>query len=460
MSVPAPSTDAPNRVPAKFPQVVRLRPVDREFLPSALEVLETPPSPVRMWLLLGICGFVAAALLWSFFGRFDIVAVAQGKIQPIGRTKVVQPLETGKVRELLVENGRAVKEGDALVELDDSEARAEEAGLSVAVAASNGEAVRRLAAIDAVKTRSLVTPPVVWPETIPANIRAREERVLSGDLEALSRTLESLAAQRRQKEAERGRLAAMIESQEKILIIGQSREELRTRLEKIDLGSKLLRLDAQESLQQQRTNLAQQQGQLAEAAAAIEILERDAAKAMSTFVADNATKLAEAQRRAEEDEQRLIKAHARTTHMILRAPVSGIVQGLSITSVGQVVMPGEEVLRIVPDDGGGEIECYMPNKDIGFVTVGQEAVVKIEAFPFTRYGALNARVVRVGREAIPEPDAAQKEADPTKAARSLFLGGAQRIQNLYFPVILSLDPINISKFWGGAAYHQWHGSDC
>jgi hemolysin D len=445
MSVPASGADGAKEVPVKMAEIVRLRPADREFLPAALEILETPPSPVRMWLLLGICGLVVAALLWSVIGRFDIIAVAQGKIQSVGRIKVVQPFETGKVRAILAQNGKHVREGDVLVELDDSEAHAEETGLIAAVAASKGEALRRLAAIEAVQSGSFAMPSMAWPAAVPANIRAREQRVLSGDLVALSGVLASLAAQRRQKEAEKARLSEMIQSQEKILVISQSREDLRTKLEKMDLGSKLLRIDAQESLQQQRTALAQQQGQLAEATAAIDVLHRDAAKTVGTFIAENSTKLAEAERRAEEDDQRLIKASTRATRMVLRAPVSGTVQGLSITSVGQVVMPGEEVMRIVPDDGGFEIECYVPNKDIGFVAVGQEAVVKIEAFPFTRYGALDAKVIRVSTDAIPEPDAMQQEANPSKAPKSAFLGGGQRTQNLYFPVILTPSSSNFAN---------------
>jgi len=215
--------------------------------------------------------------------------------------------------------------------------------------------------------------------------------------------------------------------------------QLRAVLEKDKLGSKLTLLDAEETLQGQRTSLSQKMGQLADATAAIEVLKRDAEKTTDTFVADNAQKLADAERQGEESSQRLAKARALTAHMVLRAPVSGVVQDLTITSVGQVIMPGEEVMRIVPDEGGLEIECYVPNKDIGFVSVGQKAVVKVESFPFTQYGALDAKVVQVGTDAIPEQDAAQAEADPAKAQKSTFLGGGQRTQNLYFPVTLSPD---------------------
>jgi hemolysin D len=234
-----------------------------------------------------------------------------------------------------------------------------------------------------------------------------------------------------------------IASQEELLKIEDKRVQLRTGLESRGLGTKLALFDA-ETLQNQRSSLANQQGQLMGAIAALDVLDHDKAKAVSTFIADNSQKLGEAQRQAAETAQKLAKAQAKTMHMTLRAPVSGTVQAVSITSIGQVVMPGEEVMRIVPDGVGVEIEAYMPNKDIGFIAVGQEAVVKIESFPFTRYGTLRARVTRIGNEAIPEPDAQQREANPAKAAKSMLTAGAQRMQNLVFPVTLTLEKTTIS----------------
>ncbi len=84
---------------------------DREFLPAALSILETPPSPVKVWLIWAICGLFAFVIAWSYFGRIDIIAVAQGKIQPTGRVKTIQPVDGGKVVAIHVENGRAYRPG-------------------------------------------------------------------------------------------------------------------------------------------------------------------------------------------------------------------------------------------------------------------------------------------------------------------------------------------------------------
>ena len=430
--------------PAASPQKPRWQTGDHEFLPAALEILETPPSPVRMALLLIICAFVVVALIWSYVGRIDIIASAQGKIQPLGAVKVIQPLDPGKVQALPVSNGSRVKAGDVVVQLDPSEAEADLRGSRVALASYRAEALRRAAVIAAARRGSFEPPSIDWPEGIPDRIREREQRVLSGDLSQLSAALASLSAQRDQKQAEIERLTSTIASQEKQITIDEERVALRATLEQQKLGSKLTLFDAMDSLQQQRTGLLQQKGQRGESQAAIRSLERDAAKAVNTFVAENGQKLADAERQADDFEQRMAKASARLDHMTLTSPIDGIVQALSLTTLGQVVTSGVELMRIVPDTASFEIECYLPNRDIGFVKVGQDAVIKIDAFPFTRYGSISAKVSRIATDAIPEPDAQAVEANPAAQKRQPAFASAERTQNLVFPITLTPDSVTIN----------------
>ncbi|MGH6645135.1 MAG: HlyD family type I secretion periplasmic adaptor subunit, partial [Bradyrhizobium sp.] len=152
---------------------------DREFLPAALEILDTPPSPVQMSLISIICGFFAGALLWSFFGRIDIIATAQGQVQPTGRVKVIQPFETSRVLAIRGQNGLQVREGDVLVELDAREASADVAAYSADLWSYRADVLRREAAIDSARANTMERPPaIVWPAEIPSSIRLREERVL------------------------------------------------------------------------------------------------------------------------------------------------------------------------------------------------------------------------------------------------------------------------------------------
>src|SRR6516165_3953219 len=98
---------------------------DRTFLPAALEIIETPASPLALVLMLAICSLAVGALTWCWFGRLDVYATARGKIEPAGHAKVVQPLDSGKVAALNVKEGQVVAAGDVLLMLDPSEDEAQ-----------------------------------------------------------------------------------------------------------------------------------------------------------------------------------------------------------------------------------------------------------------------------------------------------------------------------------------------
>jgi hemolysin D len=435
---PAASPDRP-KGELRSPRPRKARREDQEFLPADLEIMETPPSPVRMAFIWIICAFVAVTLAWSWFARIDIIAVAQGKIQPTGRVKVIQPLETGKVASIRVENGKHVKAGDLLIEMDQGDARAEEADAAAALAAARAEATRRRAAIGAATAQTWSTMPNIdWAADIPLVNRSREERVLSGDLAELAAAVGSLDAQIKQKEVERDHLSATIAAQNNLIATLQARVDMRSELVATGAGAKSALIDATETLQYQQTMIQTQTGQRDQAIANLQVLAEERQKAISTFIADNSQKMAEAQRQADDYQQKLVKARHKSEDLALTSPIDGVVMGLSVTTVGQVIQSGDEIMRIVPADAKLEIECYLLNQDIGFVKPGQTAVVKIESFPFTRYGTLTAQVTRVARDAISEPDAQATEGDPARANRDAkMFGPAQPMQNLVYPVTLT-----------------------
>ncbi len=410
---------------------------DREFLAPVLEILETPASPVRVAFLWIICALVAVALSLAYFGRIDIIATAQGKFQPTGRVKVIQPVETGRVAAIAVTNDSVVKAGDVLVQLDRSAADADVKAARAGLASAEAEILRRRATLAAVQTRTFAPlPAVAWPSDIAPNLREREERVLAADLGQLAAALASFDAQKAQKAAERDTLKHTVATQKNLVATLQDRVDMRTKLVESQSGAKAAVIDATETLQYQETQLAMHEGQLATAATGLDVIARDAEKAVQAFVSDQADKLDAAERQAEEDRQKLAKADAMIDHLTLTAPIDGRVQSSIITNVGQVVTSGQEVMRIVPQDSRLEIEAYVLNRDIGFVRPGQEAVVKVESFPFTRYGSVKAHVVRIAKDAIPSPDASAMEGDPVRTANTTGFAGGERTQNLVFAVEL------------------------
>ncbi len=413
---------------------------DREFLAPALEILETPPSPVHITFLWIICAFVASALAWAYLGRVDIIAAAQGKFQPTGQVKVVEPVETGKVEAILVGNGAIVRAGEVLVELDRSAALADANSARAELASVRAEILRRKTALLSARSRRFDPVPAIdWPEGTASALREREDRVLTADLGQLAATVASYDAERTQKTAERDKLKETIATQKNLVATLKERVDMRSKLVEMKAGAKAAVIDATETLQYQITQEAKQEQDLASSTAALDVIARNSDKAVQDFLSENAQKLEDAERRAEDVAQRLAKAQAELDHLTLRAPIAGRVQSSIITNAGQVITSGQEIMRIVPEDSGLEIQAYVRNRDIGFVSVGQEAVVKIESFPFTRYGAIKAHVIRIAKDAIPEPDANAIEGDPTRVSNAAGFAGGERTQNLVFPAVLKPD---------------------
>lgn len=410
---------------------------DHEFLPAALAILEMPPSPVGISLLWIICALALSVLVWSYWSRIDVIAVAQGKIQPAGRVKIIQPSEAGRIVAIHVQNGQFVTEGQELAGLESGEADADVNELRARLQALRGESIRRKTALRAIESRRVATSPAIeWDEDIPREVRERETLVLEGVLNQLKAKTAELEAERHQKQLERDLYAATSDALETLVATLQERVDMRASLARTGSGSKADLIDSLERLQDQKAKLATARGQLAESEAGMDVLSQRIEGGFSDFSADNLQKIAEAEREIDGIWQRIAKARVRQQRMVLKSPIAGRVSAMSVTTFGQVVNTGEEIMRIVPDTVALEIECYIPNKDIGFVHPGQAAVVKIESLPFTRYGTIDATLLSIQHDAIPEPDATQAEGNPIRSLENRGFAGAQRMQNLVFPATL------------------------
>ncbi len=438
-ALPAPAKPAP--AADKAPPVPRppTDPIDRQFLPAALELLETPPSPINMAALWLICIGFATALCFLYFGKLDIHAVATGRIQPSGRSKVVQPLEAGRVVSIAVDNGRVVAAGDLLLELDPTETGADREALTRDFESYSAESARRKVAADAVSAGRFTAGPVPFGDQVSEEIRRRETAVLRSELSELSANVASLQAQIEERRATRLRLMSSIDARSRLLALTNERVKMRTELTDVGALSRALVIDSLQQHESQMITQASEQGQLAETEAALKTLQKKIEETINHFIVDQTQKLIEAERKSDRASQELIKARSKNDRTAIRAPIAGTVQQLAVTTVGQVVLSGQALLTIVPTNAQLEIEAQIANLDIGFVAVGQPAVVKVEAFPFTRYGTLGGRVVKVSSDAVDEREA-RALVDPN--ANSKPQSGTPQSnagQTLVFPATIALD---------------------
>jgi hemolysin D len=380
-----------------FPQTSRRRDYELAFLPAALEITETPPSPTRRVIAATIIALFCLAVAWASLGTTDIVATASGKIVPSGRTKVIQPFETGVVRAINVHDGQNVKTGDVLIALDPTMTRAELGHLKSDLMNAQLDIARlRSALVGNNDPLADFHPP---QGASPTLIEMQRQFLISQTTEQNAKLAE-IDRQSAQKEAERATIKATIDKLNATIPLLQQRVDVRKYLADKELGSKIQYLTDLQDLVGQQQDLLVQQSRYREADAAVSALAETRAKVQSEYRRTLFDDLAKAEQKAGGLVEDVKKAEERTRLQLLTAPVDGVVQQLAVHTVGGVVTPAQVLAVVVPIDSHLEIEAMVSNRDIGFVHAGQEAEIKVDTFNFTRYGLLHGKVLNVSPDAI------------------------------------------------------------
>ena len=390
-----PVKPTPRVIPFRGPQPRRRE--ELAFLPAALEIVETPPSPIGRAIGSAIILLFCMALIWAWWGTIDIVASATGKILPSGRVKVIQPFETGVVRSIRVQDGQTVRAGDVLIELDPTANEAERDHLRNDLLAERLNIARLRAALSGGDDPLAdFTPPA---DADPELVSTQRQLLLNQVTEHRAK-LAALVRQQAQKEAEHATTAATIHKLETIIPVIQSRVDIRKTLVEKELGSKLSYFEVFQLLVEQQEEFAVQNSHLHETEAAIAAIRETRGQAAAEYRHTISDDLAKAEQKANGLAQDLIKAEQKTRLQLLTAPVDGVVQQLAVHTVGGVVTPAQSLLVVVPSDSRLEIEAMVSNSDIGFVRAGQEAQIKVDTFNFTRYGLLHGEVLSVSQDAL------------------------------------------------------------
>jgi hemolysin D len=394
----------------QFPkrQVVRRGETELAFLPAALEIVETPPSPTGRAIGISVIALFCFALIWSIFGTVDIVATAPGRIIPTGGTKIIQPFESGVVSAILVHDGQSVAAGDVLIELDPTMSEAERDHLRSDLVSAKLDVARLRAALSARPDPvQEFRPP---EEASPALIEMNRQLLISQLAEQQGKQA-ALDRQLKQKEAERDTIAAAITKVETTIPVLTQRVDIRKYLYDKDLGSKLTYLTEYQDLIGQQQEILVQKSRLQEAEAALAALSETRGQTAAEYRRTRFEELTKAEQKASGLAQDVIKAEQRTKLQALTAPVDGVVQQLAVHTVGGVVGPGQVLLAVVPLDSHLEIEAMVSNRDIGFVHAGQGAEIKVDTFNFTRYGLIHGDVLSVSKDAISRDRSQDKSND-------------------------------------------------
>ena len=398
-SAPTPSTA----------QVIPLRVPNRWHDPLKLVEHEAPDS-IRRIVLWVVALLVLVLLVWAGVGQIDIIASAEGKLVPQTLLKVVQPAESGVVKQLLVQEGDSVHAGQVLARLDTTIARAEGAGVASDLAIQRLQ-VRRIES-------ELAGRPMPFKAGDDPQLTAQVQSQYSAHRKAFLDSVAQEQAILAKAQHERKSAAQILSKLEQTLPVYAKVAESYGRLEKEGFYGGLATAERQREALEKAKDLDAQRSTVAALDSTMSAQQMRLSQIQSNYQSELQKELADVRARIAQLQPALDKSAYREGLMELKAPQSGTVKDLATTTVGAVVQPGTVVLTIVPKGEQLYADVSIKNEDVGFVHVGQHVQIKLAAYPFQRHGMLSGKVIRLSADAreLPYQQNAngQPEANPVQ----------------------------------------------
>ncbi|WP_289997843.1 HlyD family type I secretion periplasmic adaptor subunit [Photorhabdus laumondii] len=366
-----------------------------EFQPGYLEIVERPPAPWARCTAMALTLFLLVVLLWSIIGHLDIHANATGRLLVSSHSKVIQSLEAGEIVAIHVRDGQRVKTGDVLIKLNPIGVEAELKELQEQLNFKRLEMAR----LQALLTDTPIEHFSVQEGMPQAQVELAREHLVSIWKEVVA-NLESLDSEMNVNQANQSARNADITALEKLMTNIKVRLEARRTLAASKLLPKVELLEQEkEKLEIERT-LSQQHAELAVLKEQYQVLKESRERYLAKTRREYYDQLNETQTAIAVMTQQLIKAGERRRLQSLRTPVDGVVQQLAIHTLGGVVQSAQQLMVIVPDDTPLEAEVMVLNKDVGFVHASQPVEIKVDAFPYTRYGTIRGKVAHISKDAV------------------------------------------------------------
>ena len=381
-----------------------------DFSPPLLRLQDAPPNPLGrkvLWLLLAL---LAALLLWATLGRLDIVAVAEGKLIPESYVKIVQPAESGIVKDILVREGQAVKAGQVLMRMDTLISEAD----TQAIGAEHQRkrlALRRIQAeLSGAPFKTETSDPPGLAQEINAQYRANRaafEAALAEERSRLVKARQELAAAQQIKQ-----------KLEETLPHYRAQDKAYEKLVQDGFAGSLMGSDKKRERVEKEQELQTQAFVIESARAGILQSEKKLAQIDSDYRRQLHAERNEIQGQFDKLTQEVSKQAHRQALLELKAPQDGIVKDLATHTAGTVVQPGTVLLTLVPQDEILRAEVWVSNEDIGFVRQGQPVKLKFAAFPFQKYGMVEGSVEHVSADAA-DNNTGNAQTDPNRKNQPL-----------------------------------------
>lgn len=323
-----------------------------DFMPSLLEIIERPAHKAGTVIIIGVFTLLIGAIIWACVSEIDVVITASGSVQPVGNLNVVKTYSGGTVKSINVSEGDFVEQGDVLIELD---------------------------------TEAL---------EIDVNQLEKQRKILESQRDIYTKIIGGSDLSKIKISDYPDELKPYIQA---ILDSDTGYRNSLANYENLKMSAEINREIAEIQLEQYRISGSERQIRTQELSVRQYALEVENAtlqisNAKSQYAAQVNTNLSEINQTLDEIGANLEKYRLSTEYQNITAPVSGYVNSVGVNTLGETVTSAQQLVTIVPDNTPNEMICYVKNTDIADVELGMEAEVKLEAYPYNKYGTVKGTV--------------------------------------------------------------------
>lgn len=374
--------------------------LDYEFMRSlSAAVLEDTPQKLRQVLFIWM-GTVFIFLLWAALAPIDEIVRGDGKVIPGGENQMIQHLEGGMLSAIMVKQGQRVKAGDTLLKVDNLKSSSTYESSQF----KSAELRARIVRLRAESTGGAFSPSSADLQAIPMQIM-QERSLYASNQESLRSQLSALHDQYRQKQNDKIEAQGRIAEQKRALAF--IKEEVAISEPMVAQGIKprveFLKLQRELSDVSERYNAIV--ASIPRLDAAINEIGSKIRQVNSEFTSKARLELNEAETEYSRVGTESSALADQVTRTVIKSPINGIVQKIYVNTVGGVIKPGDNLIEIVPTEGGLLVEAKVKPSDIAFLYPGQKAVVKVTAYDFSVYGSMDGVVSTIS----PDTETDEKE---------------------------------------------------
>lgn len=371
---------------------------ESEFLPSALALSETPPNPAPRFFLYIIFIMIISILIWALFGKTDVVAVSDGMIIPSDKSMQIQVFERAIIKKIHVKDGDFVQKGAVLIECETDILKADLDRTQKEMDFHTAEILRSYSILEALDNNE--KPKEIASDVLSKKIIQQANHRLISDYNTLQTALKENETRLNMTVQEIKTHQHAVAQKKKLLSIKTKRQKRAATLAGKDYLPQNRLLEIQEEVLILKNEIITLQDTIHEKNTYRAQLKAQANMLIQQARADATKVIQETTRTINSLSEERIKAEKLLKTTTITAPVSGVIQQLAVNTLGGVLTPAQPVMMIVPQDAVLEAEVNFLNKDIGFLNIGQEAHLKIESFPYTKYGMIEGTISVLSSDAI------------------------------------------------------------